>query len=694
MVKIVIDYVCIAYKLEAKAGCFGSLESVTDPHEEFGKFEIFPWNRNFETGLSEIDEQHKVLVGILNRLAWYFASDAAELTAEQVLDELLAYAAYHFECEERIWLAALGDSDVARDHHRTHQAFFARIQELRQSNASQEKILTDLFDYLTRWLAFHILESDRRMATVLKAIEGGASLQEAIGQVDSQLSGSVSVLVKALLEIYGKLSASTIQLMREKMARQKAEDELQHLQNERFNRALEDQASDHQKQVEFLAYSDALTGLWNRNGITRLIRELLESGDLEEDSAALVSIDLDNFHEINSRFGEEAADRLLGLLARRWLDALPPDSALARIGGDEFVLLLPDASLVESRLHALQLTGRLPFDLGGGSAFVSFSAGIVLFPDKGMGGLAEDADTLLRQADHTLFRAKHELKGTWLFLDVEEKKANRSRQLLLSDIRNGLENDQFRLFYQPKVNLRSGEVKGVEALIRWQHPDKGLLSPAAFLPAIEYHPLMIELGEWVLVEALSQMKAWDKQGIYLNIGVNIAANQLLSPEFAGRLGTILDGFPDQSPGRLDLEILETATLGELKRAVSIIVDCKRLGVTFSLDDFGTGYSSLSYLKQLPVNTLKIDREFVSGAGDTEENLSILKGIIGLSRVFDRELIAEGVETITQGEVLLSLGCDFAQGYGISPPLAPDTLAEWFAHWKPFPEWTVTSILPQ
>ncbi len=656
-------------------------------------FEIFPWNHNFETGLEDIDEQHRVLVNILNRLAWHFASSSSKEDGSHLLDELIAYASYHFEYEEGVWKKSFGESEIFGNHHESHQVFFTRILTLRQSTAPQEDVLADLFDYLTRWLAYHILESDRRMALTVKALEAGKPLKEAREQANSGLGGSVSVLVTALLQIYGKLSASTIQLMREKVARQKAEEELQRLQDEQLRRALEDQASDHQKQVEFLAYADPLTGLWNRNGITRFIRELLERGDLEEDSAALVSIDLDNFHEINHRFGEETADRMLGLLARRWLDALPPDASLARIGGDEFALLLPDASQVESRLYALQLTGRQPFDLSGESAYVSFSAGIVLFPDKDMGNMAEDADTLLRQADNTLFRAKHELKGSWLFLDVEEKKANRSRQLLLSDIRKGLESVQFRLFYQPKVNLRSGEVNGVEALIRWEHPDKGLLTPAAFLPAIDYHPLMIELGEWVLLEALTQMKAWDSQGIHLDISVNIAAIQLLAPGFAEQLKCILARFPEQDPGRLDLEILETATLGELERAVSIIVDCKRLGVTFSLDDFGTGYSSLSYLKQLPVDTLKIDREFVSGAGDTEENLSILRGIIGLSRVFDRELIAEGVETIEQGEVLLSLGCEFAQGYGISPPIAPDKLADWLARWKPFPQWTVISALP-
>lgn len=391
-------------------------------------FEIFPWSRHFETGLEDIDDQHRVLVNILNRLAWHFASGTPETDTAHLLDELLGYASYHFRYEEEVWSRTLGQSEMCRNHHDAHQLFFDRIQWLRQSEAPEEEVLAELFDYLTRWLAFHILESDRRMALTVKAVEAGAPLPQARDQVDNELSGPMSIMVTALLEIYGKLSTSAIQLMHEKLARQRAEDELARLQSERLHHALEIQAQDHQRQIAFLAYWDPLTGLLNRNGIIRAVREFLENESHEDKSAALVSIDLDNFHEINGRVGEEAADRMLGLLARRWQDALPPEAALARIGGDEFVLLLTDASQVESRLKALQLTCLQPFELGDASTSTTFTAGIVCFPSKEAGFASDEADILLRQADHALFRAKQELRGGWLFLDVEERKRRTSRQ--------------------------------------------------------------------------------------------------------------------------------------------------------------------------------------------------------------------------------------------------------------------------
>jgi hemerythrin-like metal-binding protein len=202
----------------------------TDWQNKTDAFEIFPWNRNFETGLEQIDKQHRELVGILNRLARHATSDSSDLTSSRLLDELLSYASYHFRYEESVWEESLGKSEMSRNHHDAHQMFFARIQMFRQNKAPQEELLAELFDYLTRWLSFHILESDRRMALIIRSIRAGMSMEEAKEQVDSELSGSVSILVTALLEIYEKLSASTIQLMREKMARHKAEDELQRLQ--------------------------------------------------------------------------------------------------------------------------------------------------------------------------------------------------------------------------------------------------------------------------------------------------------------------------------------------------------------------------------------------------------------------------------------------------------------------------------
>ena len=646
-------------------------------------FEIFPWNRNFETGIEKIDEQHRVLVEILNRLAWHFASSTSELECGHILDELLSYAAYHFKEEEGIWKAALGEQEMVNNHHDSHQLFFVQIQMYRSSGEPEEKVIGDLFNYLTRWLAFHILESDRRMALTVSAVKRGTPIAEAREEVDGQLSGSVSVMVSALLEVYGKFSASTIQLMREKMARLRAEDELERLQNEKLDAALQQQASDHERQLQFLAYSDPVTGLMNRNGILREIRHVMQQNDLAAGSAALISIDLDNFHDVNARFGEEAADRLLGLLARRWREAVAHGGQVARISGDEFVVLLADGGKVEAQLKALRLTAGQPFTLGGGSISVDFTAGVVIFPHDGAG----DADTVLRQADHTLFRAKQEQKGDWLFLDANEQRLSAERQQLLADIRAGLVDNQFRLEYQPKVSMRSGDLVGVEALIRWDHPTRGLLSPIHFLPMLEHHPLIIDIGEWVIEQAFRQMAAWDIEGLTLDVGVNLAALHLQQPGFTENLAGILARYPHVAPQRLDLEILETAALGELDKASRIIRDCGSLGVTFSLDDFGTGYSSLSYLKQLPVKTLKIDQGFVRGALSNGDDISIIKGIIGLSHAFDRKLVAEGVESKEHGELLISLGCFDAQGYAIAKPMKPEKIAVWKNKWQPYLEWS-------
>jgi len=317
-----------------------------------------------------------------------------------------------------------------------------------------------------------------------------------------------------------------------------------------------------------------------------------------------------------------------------------------------------------------------------------FTAGVVLF----LHDSASDADTLLRQADQTLFRAKQEARGNWLFLEAGEQREYRLRQTLLEELRHGLKNNQMRLYYQPKVNLCTGELIGLEALIRWQHPIQGLLAPAAFLPTIEHHLIIVDIGEWVIETALLQMRQWEEQGLRLKVSVNIAALHLLHPAFVERLQAIMARFPDIDPRRLDLEILETTALGDLGKATEIILQCKALGFSFSLDDFGTGYSSLSYLKQLPVQTLKIDRSFVRDALQNDDSVSILRAIIALSKVFNRNLVAEGVETVRQGEILISLGCMVAQGYAIAKPMPAANLIGWIRTWKPYPQWVTIGRL--
>lgn len=262
----------------------------------------------------------------------------------------------------------------------------------------------------------------------------------------------------------------------------------------------------------------------------------------------------------------------------------------------------------------------------------------------------------------------------------------RGRHESLERIRLALTAGEFVLYYQPKVNMRTGKVVGAEALIRWQHPEKGLLPPAAFLPAIEHHSLSVEIGVWVIDTALTQIDQWRASGLAIPVSVNVGARQLQQADFVDRLRDILAVHPTIRPGDLVLEILETSALEDLLRVSQVIQDCQNLGIAFALDDFGTGYSSLTYLKRLSVNQLKIDQSFVRDMLDDPDDLTILEGVIGLATAFRREVIAEGVETIEHGAMLLQLGCELAQGYGIARPMPASDLPAWATAWQPDVAW--------
>jgi EAL domain-containing protein (putative c-di-GMP-specific phosphodiesterase class I) len=264
----------------------------------------------------------------------------------------------------------------------------------------------------------------------------------------------------------------------------------------------------------------------------------------------------------------------------------------------------------------------------------------------------------------------------------------------LGRVRAGLETGEFELHFQPRVNMCTGAILGAEALIRWRHPERGLLAPGDFLPLIEGGPLVVELGEWVITRALAEMERWREEGIDLPVSINIDALQLQQAQFVERLTAILAAFPGIPASRLELEVLESRALEDIAQVSAVIRACSRLGITFALDDFGTGYSSLSYLKRLPVDVLKIDQTFVLDMLDDPEDLTILEGILGLAKAFRRQAVAEGVETVDHGLMLLRLGCQVAQGFGIARPMPGAEVPDWIAEWRPDPRWTNVSAVAQ
>lgn len=446
-----------------------------------------------------------------------------------------------------------------------------------------------------------------------------------------------------------------------------------------------------QEYLEYIANYDVLTHLPNRVLLADRLRQAMIQAQRHKQLLAVAFLDFDGFKDINDHYGHEVGDQLLIALSARMKQALREGDTLARIGGDEFVAVLVDLVDIEAcvpMLTRLLAAAAEAVQLGDITLRISASLGVTFYPQ------AEDldADQLQRQADQAMYKAKQAGKNRYYIFDAEADRSIRGHHESLEHIRQGLINCEFVLYYQPKVNMRTGEIIGAEALIRWQHPERGLLPPMLFLPTIEDHPLAIAIGEWVIDTALTQMAHWHEVGVDIPVSVNIGAHQLQKTDFVERLRGILAAHPHINPACLELEVLETSALEDLAHVSGIIKACREIGVKFALDDFGTGYSSLTYLKQLPVTLLKIDQSFVRDMLDDPDDLAILQGVIGLANAFQRQVIAEGVETIEHGEMLLQLGCELAQGYGIARPMPAHNLPGWLADWHPDPRWANLSSL--
>jgi len=440
----------------------------------------------------------------------------------------------------------------------------------------------------------------------------------------------------------------------------------------------------HQHELEFLAHHDPLTHLPNRVLLADRLQHAIAQTQRTQRLLAIAYLDLDGFKEINDGYGHKTGDRLLTLVAQRLKEQTRAGDTLSRLGGDEFVILLGDlATIEECSLTIERLLEKIaqPYQIDGHTLRISASIGLTVYPFDDA-----DTETLLRHADQAMYLAKQGGRNRYHLFDAEHDRLAQIQQSVRTRVEAALANREFLLHYQPKVNMRTGRVVGAEALIRWQHPEQGLLPPASFLPMVEDSHFAAPLGEWVIGTALAQMESWRAAGLELGISVNISARHLQASNFAERLAALLAAHPAVPPACLELEVVESVALEDMLYVSQVVDACHRLGVTFALDDFGTGYSSLSYFKQLRVDTLKIDQSFVRDMLEDEEDYAIVAGVIGLTHSFKRQAVAEGVENAAIGEALLALGCTFAQGYGIARPMPGSALPEWIAAWHAEPLW--------
>jgi diguanylate cyclase (GGDEF)-like protein/PAS domain S-box-containing protein len=436
-----------------------------------------------------------------------------------------------------------------------------------------------------------------------------------------------------------------------------------------------------QKALEHQTRHDALTGLPNRLLLVEWLAEALTSARSEHQQVGVLVLDLDHFKEVNETFGLQAGDRLLEQVGPRLRSEIRTRDLVARLGGDEFAVLLPETDGTAATTLAARLLDALqrPFEVQGQHLDVAASIGIAIFPNDG-----DDPGTLLRHADIALFLAK-QARGAFVRYAPEHEKQGASRLTLMADLRQALRDDDDQLFlqFQPLVSLRDRSLAGVEALVRWKHPQRGLVSPMEFVPFAEKTGLVQPLTRWVLASALKQSAAWHRSGHPIPVSVNISMRDLVDPKFPELVSRLLHD-AGVEPSWVRIEITESVIMSKPEQAINTLSQLRRLGVRLAVDDFGTGYSSLAYLDRLPIQEIKIDKSFVSAMAGEVSRTSIVRASIDLGHSLRLESVAEGVEDARTWDVLAALACDMAQGYFISPPLLAEEVLPWLARWEKTP----------
>jgi len=437
---------------------------------------------------------------------------------------------------------------------------------------------------------------------------------------------------------------------------------------------LENEFREQEGALTYLSNYDPLTGLPNRFFAQERLRQALARAERHQGQVALLYLDLDRFKTFNESLGHDIGDLLLVQVAHRLRVSLRAGDTLARLGGDEFLILLDEISnLQQVTATAQHLLGLFAekFVLSGQDYYLTASIGIALGPDDG-----QSAEELLKGADVALYRAKGEGRNTFQFYTTALNARSRELLLLESGLRRALDENPLELHYQPQLNLTSGAMVGMEALIRWRHPQLGLIPPGDFIPLAEESGLILPIGTWVIEEACRQIRAWQQNGLpAVRVAVNISARQLRQKEFLAIVQNALSR-NDLPQSALELEITESLLMENIQQAGKLLKDIEEQGISMAIDDFGTGYSSLAYLKSFPISKLKIDRSFVRDIPGDEGDVAIVSAIIGLAANLGLRVIAEGIETVEQMEFLRNRGCEEGQGFLLSRPLVAAAAGDW------------------
>ncbi|MCG8050372.1 MAG: EAL domain-containing protein, partial [Candidatus Thiodiazotropha endolucinida] len=433
---------------------------------------------------------------------------------------------------------------------------------------------------------------------------------------------------------------------------------------------------ENEEQIRYQANYDALTGLPNRSLLSDRLNQAIAAAHREDWMLAVLFIDLDHFKVVNDTFGHVVGDELLQLVSARIKACLRESDTVARFGGDEFIILLQDVTEMDSVANVasniIEHITRV-FSLYGREIYIGASIGITVYPDD-----AVNADSLLRNADMAMYQAKERGRNTYQFFTASMQQHTLERRQLELDLRQAIKRDELEIYYQPVVNPLLNKVVSVEALLRWHHPHRGTVSPAIFIPVAEDSGQIGPIGEWVLKKSCQQLKRWHNAGFSdLKLAVNLSSRQReLGLEASFLLGVLAE--TNLSTDYITLEITESLLMRDTDEAMTWLSDFKALGVSLSVDDFGTGYSSLSYLKRFPVDTMKIDRSFVSDLPDDIEDATLVRTIVAMAQSLNLSLIAEGVETREQAEFLVETGCDNLQGFYYAKPMSAKELTRWLS----------------